>query len=314
MSSHDAIRDVSTPDPHGDTSWVDRTEYPFETDCITLSAGGIHYVDEGPEDPADATETLLFLHGNPTWSFLYREPIRSLSEKYRCVAPDYLGFGLSEKPPAREFSYRPEDHAAVVEEFIEALDLEDVVLVVHDWGGPIGLSYALDHPENVRGLVVQNTFMWPTDDQLWSRAFSWLAGGPLGRRLCERYDAFTRVVMPLVFADRSRFPGHVREQYLRPHADPSERTGTWVFAREIVEERDWLASLWERRFAIADIPAVLVWGMQDPAFDPSALRTFQALFRESRTEAFDDVGHYVAEEAGGRLTAAMRTLLARLDE
>ncbi|WP_254535324.1 alpha/beta fold hydrolase [Halomarina litorea] len=311
MSAPDATRDAPTADAHGDTSWVDRTEYPFETHCVGLSAGSVHYVDERPAD--GGRETLLFLHGNPTWSFLYREPIRALGGEYRCVAPDYLGFGLSEKPDPKEFPYRPEDHAAVLAEFVEELGLEDLILVVHDWGGPIGLSYALDNPENVRALVVQNTFVWPVDDRLWSRAFSWLAGGPLGRRLCERYDAFTRVVMPLAFADRSRFPERVRAQYRHPHDDPADRTGTWVFPREIVGETDWLGSLWERRWAIADHPALLVWGMKDPAFDAAALRTFEALFRECETVELDDVGHYVAEEAGDRLTDAMREFLAGLD-
>jgi haloalkane dehalogenase len=309
MSSSDAVGGVTTPDAHGDASWVDRRAYPFETDCVDLSAGSVHYVDEGPEDPAG---TLLFLHGNPTWSFLYREPIRALADEYRCVAPDYLGFGLSEKPA--DFSYRPEDHAAVIEEFVETLDLTDLILVVHDWGGPIGLSYALDHPENVRGVVVQNTFVWPVDDQRWSRTFAWLGGGPIGRRLCERYDAFARVVMPLAFADRSRFTDDVRDQYLAPHADREDRTGTWVFPREIVGETDWLASLWERRETLADLPALLVWGMRDPAFGTGPLRTFQALFRGSETVELDDVGHYVAEEAGDRLADAMRRFLDDLED
>lgn len=303
MSPVDSAATVQSDDQHTSVDWLDREAYPFDTHCIELSAGSLHYVDEAPADPAG---TLLFCHGNPTWSFMYREPIKTLSEKYRCVAPDYLGFGLSEHPDG--FSFRPEDHAAVLSEFVEELGLEDLILVVHDWGGPIGLSYALDNPENVRALVVQNTFMWPSDRRF-TRAFSWFWGGPLGRFLCDNYDAFTRVVMPMAFADRSKFPESVKAQYLGPHADPSTRTGTWVFPDEIVGQREWLRSLWEKRSAITETPALLVWGMQDPAFSTSDLRTFQALFGESETVELDDVGHYVAEEAGDRLTAAMAEFL-----
>jgi haloalkane dehalogenase len=295
---------VQSTDVHDDLTWLDREAYPFDTHCVALSAGSVHYVDEGPDDPE---ATLLFCHGNPTWSFLYREPIRELRAEYRCVAMDYLGFGLSEHPDG--FSYRPQDHAAVLAEFVEELGLDDVVLVVHDWGGPIGLSYALDHPENVRGLVVQNTFMWPTD-RTFTNAFSRFWGSTVGRWLCMEYDAFARVLMPLAFGDRSRFPADVREQYLGPHRDPVSRTGTWVFPQEIRNSAPWLRSLWDRREAIADLPALLVWGMADVAFTTADLRTFQALFTESETVELDGVGHYVAEEAGDRLTEAMAGFIA----
>lgn len=308
MSPADAAAGVQSDDSHGDLTWLDRDAYPFDTHCVELSAGSVHYVDEGPDDPAG---TLLFCHGNPSWSFLYREPIAALREEYRCVAMDYLGFGLSEHPD--DFGYRPEDHAAVLTEFVDELGLEDLVLVVHDWGGPIGLSYALDHPDNVRALVVQNTVMWDAEGAFAS-AFSWFWGGPIGRSLCTKYDAFTRVVMPALFADRSRFPPHVRTQYRMPHDDPESRTGTWVFPREITRSQEWLASLWDRRGAIADTPALLVWGMKDRAYSRSDLRIFQALLRESETVELDDVGHYIAEEAGGRLTAAMADFLDGLKE
>ncbi|WP_254544487.1 alpha/beta fold hydrolase [Halomarina pelagica] len=287
-----------------DTSWVDREAYPFESRCLSLSAGAVHYVDEGPDDPR---ATLLMLHGNPTWSFLYRHLIRGLREEYRCVALDYLGFGLSERPPG--FSYRPEDHAEVLAEFVEELDLQDLVLVVQDWGGPIGLSLALDDPERVRGIVAMNTWFWPVDDRAYYRAFSWLAGGPLGRVACERYNAFARYVMPLAYADRSKLTPEIREQYLRPLARREDREGTWVFPRAIVGSTGWLESLWERRHAVADAPALLVWGMRDRAFRPPFLRTFEALFREAETVELADVGHYVQEETGEDLVPIVREFL-----
>lgn len=289
-----------------DTSWIDPDEYPFESHYVDLSAGTIHYVDEGPEDGGRGT--LLMLHGNPTWSFLYRHLVRGLSAEYRCIALDYLGFGLSENPPGSDFSYRPAEHAAVVAAFVEALDLAGVTLVVQDWGGPIGLSYALDHPENVCGLVVMNTWFWPADD-LKQRGFSWLLGGPLGRRLCERYNAFARYVMPRLYADRSRLTGTIHRHYTEPFPTPRDRRGMWVFPREIIGELDWLSSLWERRAAIADHPALLVWGMEDPAFDAEALRVWRELLTDATARELDGIGHYVQEEAGPDLVPIVRDFL-----
>lgn len=281
--------------------WLDREAYPFDSHYHDHPEGRVHYVDEGEGRP------VVTLHGNPTWSFLYRELVRGLRDDYRAVAPDYLGFGLSEKPPG--FSYRPPDHAAVVADLIDHLGLEDVTLVVHDWGGPIGLHYAAEHPENVRALVVTNTFMWPIEDAA-GRAFAALLGGPLGRVLCERYNAFARYVMKLGVADRSRLPPAVHDQYLRPLATAEERTGTWVFPRELVGSRDWLADLWGRRSRVADLPALLVWGMRDVAFDRDDLRRWQALFPDARTVELGDASHYLHEEKGAETVEPIREFLA----
>ncbi|KAB1187720.1 MULTISPECIES: alpha/beta fold hydrolase [Haloferax] len=298
--------DESLSMAHTDTTWVDRSAYPFESHCVGLSAGAVHYVDEGPVDGGAAT--LLMLHGNPTWSFLYRHLIRGLRDEYRCIALDYLGFGLSEHPA--DFTYRPEDHAAVVEEFIEELGLEDVVLVVQDWGGPIGLSYAVEHPENVRGLVVMNTWMWPVNDDPHFARFSRLLGGRIGRELCERYDLFTRVIMPMGFADRSKFTKAAREQYRL--ANRGDRTGTGVFPQAIIGSQAWLSSLWQRREHLADIPTRLIWGMDDGAFRPAELRTFEGLFEDSSTVRLYGVGHYVQEEFGADLVPLVRDFVAEL--
>ena len=287
--------------------WVDREAYPFESRYVALDAGTVHYVDEGESGLGEPT--LVFLHGNPTWSFLYRHLVRGLSGEYRCVAPDHLGFGLSDHPGG--FSYLPSDHAAVFGAFVDELGLEDVVLVVQDWGGPIGLSYAADHPENVRGLVVMNTWCWPMDDRA-TRLFSWVAGGLVGRWSCERFDAFTRLAMPMAYAERSRLTPEIHEQYRRTHP-PGRRTGTWVFPRAIVGERAWLEELWERVGVLEEHPVLLAWGMEDPAFDPGKLRTFETLFRNSETVEFPGVGHYLQEELGEDLVDPIRSFLVALE-
>lgn len=125
--------------------WLNPSLNPFPTHDLDTGSGRMHYVDEGEGAP------IVMVHGTPSWSFLYRQLIRDLSGSYRCIAPDQLGFGLSDKPET--FAYTPAAHAQNLERLIDTLGLKDIVLVVHDFGGPIGLSYALTHPENVRALI-----------------------------------------------------------------------------------------------------------------------------------------------------------------
>ncbi len=230
--------------------WLDREAYPFESHwfdvpaAVGAGAARMHYVDEGCGPP------VLMLHGNPTWSFLYRHLVRGLSSRHRCIAPDYLGFGLSDKPvhhlplPRRErggvrgskgregppepcgWSYLPADHAACVAALAESLRLENATLVVQDWGGPIGLSLALDRPERIRRLVILNTWMWPVGGDLHFEMFSRLLGSPVGRELVLRLNVFARVVMPAAYADRRKLTRRIHGQYLAPLARPSDRVGS----------------------------------------------------------------------------------------
>jgi haloalkane dehalogenase len=295
-------RAAGTTEPTVRPVWLDRTRYPFESRYLTLSEGRVHYIDEG-DGPV-----ILMLHGNPTWSFLYRHFVRELSDEYRCVAVDYLGFGLSEKP--RDVSYRPADHARLVEKFVAELDLRDVTLVVQDWGGPIGMEYATRHPENVRALVVMNSWMWPAEDR-GTKAFSAVLGNRLSKALIERFNLFARGVMPTAYGDRSKLTPEIHRHYLRPLSTPTDRTASWVFPREITGSRGWLANLWDRRDAIRDKPTLLVWGMKDPAFG-SALPRWRDLFPNARVVGYDDCGHYVQEEKGPDAAAEIRTFLASI--
>ncbi len=298
-SSHiDAGR--TTPD------WLDREAYPFESQFVHLDAGRLHYVDEGDPD----APPVLMLHGNPTWSFLYRHVVRELADDYRCIAPDYLGFGLSDKP--REFSYEPAAHARVVEQFIEALDLEDLTLVVQDWGGPIGLDYATRHPTNVRALVILNTWMWPVEDDRSMRTFSRLLGSRVGRLLIRRFNLFARWVVPSAYADESKLTPEIHDHYLRPLSTPDEREASWVFPREILGSEMWLSRLWHRRDAIADKPALLAFGMEDRAF-AGTLPRWRGLFPDARVVQYEDAGHYVQEEKGPELGREIRSFLEALD-
>ena len=168
--------------------WPDESLFPFQNHFVELDGCRVHYVDEGEGPP------LLLLHGNPTWSFLYRNIIKGLRDRYRCVALDYPGFGLSTAP--EDYRFTPAEHARTVEQFLLDLDLSEVTMMVQDWGGPIGLGVAGRHPERFHGLVVSNTWGWPVNGDPHFERFSKLMGGSLGRFFIRNFNAFVNLLVP----------------------------------------------------------------------------------------------------------------------
>ena len=269
-------------------AWLDRTEYPFDSHWFQTGSGRMHFVDEGQGRP------VVFVHGNPTWSFQFRKVIKELRTTRRCIAPDHLGFGLSDKPPA--FSYLPADQARNFSEFMESLDLADVTLVVGDWGGPIGLSWALDNPERVSSVVITNTWLWSVRSDWYYRAFGGFVGGPIGRQLIRHRNFFAATVLPAAYGDRARLTPEIHRQYLAPLATGDDRRGSWVLPGQIIGSSDWLAALWDRREALAEKRIVIAWGMKDIAFRAKEMRRWQEAFPGARSVQFPHCGHYVAEE------------------
>jgi haloalkane dehalogenase len=281
-------------------AWVDRHHYPFEPRSLDVGAGTMRYVDEGTGAP------IVMVHGTPTWSFLYRDLVKALRDRYRCVAPDHLGFGLSDKP-ARA-SYRPEDQARRLSRLIDALALKDVTLMVHDFGGPIGLAYAIERPANVSRLVLFNTWMWSFAGD---RQMQWMGralGGRLGRFLYEQWAFSVNVLFRRALGDRRRYTRDVHAQYLGPMRDPTARHATWIYARELLGSSSWYDTLWQRRERIANIPALLVWGMRDRAF-AKHLPRWRSLFTDAKVVELPDVGHAPMEERAPEITPVIARFL-----
>jgi haloalkane dehalogenase len=284
-----------------DTSWIDREEYPFAPHRFEVSAGSQHYVDEGEGQP------VVMIHGNPTWSFLYRHLIKRLRPEYRCIAMDHIGFGLSDKP--KDWSYFPEDHAINLTQLIEDLELKNVTLAVQDWGGPIGLSYAIAHPKNVARLIIMNSWAWPVNRDPYYIAFSGFMGGPMGRMLIRRFNFFARSIMRQAFGDKSKLSAAAHQHYLKALPTPEDRQGCIVFPKRIIDSTPWLDRIWNHISVLRDKPALIVWGMKDIAFREKELNRWERAFPHARTVRLESVGHFVQEEAPDQLAEAVAAFL-----
>ena len=280
--------------------WLSTFLFPFASRFVDVEGCRVHYVDEG------RGPTLLMLHGNPTWSFLYRNVIRGLSDRFRCVALDYPGFGLSRAPAGYDF--RPASHAAVVARFVRALDLTRVTLMVQDWGGPIGLGVAGREPERFRALVIGNTWAWPVNGDRHFERFAKTFGGTVGRFAIRHFNAFVNLLLPAGTTRRLR--KEVMAAYRAPFPTPASREPTAVFPREILASREYLAEVARRLPAISHLPTLLVWGGKDIAFRAPELRRFESTFTSCKTVHLPRAGHFIQEDAPEAIVEAVRRFWA----
>lgn len=276
-----------TPAPH---------LYPFASRWFESSVGRVHYIDEG------TGPTLLFLHGNPTWSFLYRHIVVALRDRFRCVAVDYPGFGLSARPAG--YGYTPREHAAVVSELVDGLDLQDFVLMGQDWGGPIGVAAALDHAARVRGLVMGNTWFWPAESTMMLAFSRVMSTGFMQKKLIDD-NFFVERIIP--WGMERRLTEEEMDHYRRVQPTPEDRTGAAVFPVEIRGSRSWMAGL-EPRVSkeLGKKPLLLVWGMRDPGFPAgSSIPRWSEAFDDVTVETLSGAKHYIQEDAPDEIAAAI---------
>ena len=282
--------------------WLDRQAYPFAHHWAELPGGRtLHYVDEG------SGEVLLLVHGTPTWSFEWRHVIRELSGRYRCIAPDLLGMGLSDRPA--DFAYSPEAHADLLAAFVRALGLERFTLVVHDFGGPIGLPLLFEAPSRVQRVVLINTWAWSFADDRAMRGGARMAGSGLGRFLYRWLNASQRLIMPSAYGDRRKLTPAIHRQYLSVFPDRDSRSRVlWAFARALLGSSDYFDRLWQQRARLTEKPVLIVWGTKDSAFPPYQLQRWrEALPRAQVVEL--PVGHWPHEEAPAETVGAIGKFL-----
>lgn len=274
--------------PSVSAAWLDRELYPFVPRRFASDGASLSYVDEGQGAP------ILFVHGTPSWSFEWRHAIAALHGTHRCIAPDHLGFGLSDKPPLA--AYKPADHARRLLALVRALDLHDLTLVVHDFGGPIGLPVLLEEPERVRSLVVVNSWAWGHGGDPKVLRLSRLVSSPLGRLLYLWLNASPRWLLPASAGRRGVFTGAVHRHYLAPFSLRHERIAPWVLGCELAGSDAYYTSLETGLLRAAPIPTHIVWGERDPAFRRTQLERWRALLPHATVTRLPEVGHFPQEE------------------
>lgn len=284
---------------HAHPAWLDRALYPFQPRRFETPHGTMRYLDEGSGSP------IVLVHGTPSWSFEWRAQVTALARTHRVIAPDHLGFGLSDKPHDPGV-LRPVDHAARLTSLFDALDLRDVTLVVHDFGGPIALPLALDRAERVRAVVVMNTWMWAHGDDPKIGRMSRFLRTWLGRWLYLSLNASPRWIVPMAFGDRAKLTPHIHAHYLAPFATRADRTSTWTLGVELAGSDPYYTSLWEKRKRLAERPLTIAWGTADPAFDGRYLTRWREAFPSARVEEIAGAGHFPQEESPERVTEIIR--------
>lgn len=287
------------------TDW--RALYPFASHTLSLPAGEMHYVDEGPGAPLG---TLLMVHGNPTWSFHWRELIARFSDRYRVVAVDHLGCGLSDKP---QRAFHLEDHIAHLGVLVDRLGLERITLVAQDWGGAIGLGTMLRRKEHLERMVLFNTGAFPP----WyiPRRIAMCRWPVVGRLAVQGGNAFALAALRMTLARKPRLDPAVAEGCLAPYDRWSHRRQIYEFVADIptgVEHPTWrtLADIEQGLPELGGHPALLVWGMQDWCFRPDCLQKFTQVWPDAEVHRLEDVGHWVVEDAPEEVLELMEGFLA----
>jgi haloalkane dehalogenase len=283
-----------------DERFRDLPGYPFQPHYVQLEGIRVHYVDEGQGPP------VLMLHGEPTWSYLYRKMMPPVARRYRAVAPDYVGFGRSDKWTEVE-KYTFDAHYRMVEGFIEALDLRDITIVVQDWGGPLGLRFATQHPERMARLVILNTGL-----------FTGAVVVSEGLRNWREYAARTPelpvgLIVQRTLYNRDLATEDVVRAYDAPFPGPESKAGARAFpaiipispeepgAREMMETLEALAR-WDK-------PALVMFSDQDPIFSVAAGRRFQQLIPGAQFKVVEGAGHFLQEEKGEAIAAEMLSFM-----
>ena len=269
-----------------------------------------HYLDEGGGEP------VVMLHGNPTWSFFFRGLVDALADSCRVIVPDHIGCGLSDKPDDRCYDYTLKQRVLDLEALLDYLELRDnLTLVLHDWGGMIGMAFAHRHPERVKRLVVLNTaaFRMPAGKRL-PRSLWLFRNTPLGPLFIRGLNAFSRGAAR--YCARQPLTGAVRDGYLAPYGSWRDRIAVLRFVQDIPlapgdRSYELVREVEEGLPRFRNVPMLLCWGERDFVFDLDFLAEWRRRFPEAEVHRFPDAGHYVLEDAAAEIVPLVRDFLKR---
>lgn len=271
----------------------------------------MHFLDEGQGDP------LVMVHGNPTWSFYYRNLVLALRDSYRCIVPDHIGCGRSDKPSLAQYDFSLKSRIDDLEALLDHVGVrERVTLIVHDWGGMIGMGYATRHPQRIARIIASNTGAFPLPASkplpwsLWLGRNTWL-----GKWLILNRNAFCRGAAKWCVT-RKPLPEDVRTELLSPYDSPAHRVAVLKFVQTIpLSPRDpgydIVAGVAENLHQFAHVPTQLLWGLKDFVFDEHFLREWQRYFPHAETHTWPDCGHYLLEDATEEVIMRVQDFLDR---
>src|SRR6185369_7459963 len=285
-------------------SWRDL--YPFESRFLDVGGYRLHYVHEGAGEP------LLFVHGNPTWSFYWRNLILGLRDRYRCVAVDHIGCGLSDKPQQYEYALARRINDLV--DVIRRLDLCEATLVAHDWGGAIGLGAVEQLKDRFARIVLFNTGAFPPPFVPWRIAACRIPF--FGTVAVRGLNAFARAALSMAVEKPERMTADVRAGLLAPYDNWQNRVAIDAFVKDIPfspRHPTWqtLERIEAGLESLRTMPIQLIWGMRDWCFRPECLERFIGHWPQAEVNRFEDCGHYVVEDAHERIVPLMRDFLGR---
>jgi haloalkane dehalogenase len=284
--------------------------YPFESHWLDVLGNRMHFLDEGPRH----APVVLMLHGNPTWSFYYRNIVLALRDRYRCIVPDHIGCGLSDKPGAAHYPYTLERRISDLSALMDHLDPKTSIhLIVHDWGGMIGFGWAVHRPEKIGSMVIANTAAFPMPAEKKFPAALWLVRNTrLGAVLVQGLNAFSGLAARIAF--RKPVSKAIRKAYTGPYDSWDNRIATLRFVQDIPLGPDdpgyAIVQATEQGLAdFVDKPCLLAWGEKDFVFDLPFLNKWKRLLPRARVLSYPDCGHYIFEDAGQELTLAIGDFL-----
>jgi haloalkane dehalogenase len=287
--------------------------YPFTPKKFEVRPGlSMNYLDEGPRDG----EVVVMLHGNPSWSYYWRNLVAGLSDKYRCIVPDHIGMGFSDKPGDRDYDYTLQSRIDDLAALLKHLGIDGpLTLAVHDWGGMIGFGWALTHAAQVRRLVITNTAAFPLPA---AKKMPWQLSlgrdSKFGAFLIRAFNAFSSGAS--YQGVETKMPADVRRAYVSPYNSWTNRISTLRFMQDIPlhpGDKAWalVEAAGQRLPQFADRPAFIGWGLKDFVFDQHFLDGFTRALPRAEVVAFDDAGHYVLEDKQAQLVPAIRAFLDR---
>ena len=285
--------------------WVSDELFPFESKFFTTSSGhAMHYIDEGTGEP------IVFVHGNPSWSFEFRHLVKGLRSDFRCIAPDHVGFGISSRSSNPE-NHSPQAHADAFASLLKHLDLRNITLFLTDWGGPIGLQFARTHPGRVKRIVIANTWCWPVSRDPHFVMFSFMMSSWIGRYLIKRFNFFVNRVMPMAVGRKDVLTPRVMAHYRNAQPTPGARAASAALPGAIIGATNWLGSIWDERGTFTDLPALIFWGLKDIAFRRKEMERWQSELPNAELHAFEDCGHFLAEEAPEQILPVLTSFMKR---